>query len=147
MSEEEVQAVEEVAVEAPAPIEAKLAPMDPDVALQEVLKTALHSDALARGLKEAAKALDRREAHLCVLASSVNEKAYVKLVTVLAKERGIPLMKVADSKVLGEWAGLCQYNADGQAVKVVGCGCVVVKKWGGESEARQVLLNHLKTLA
>ena len=38
------------------------------VALKNILKKALVHDGLARGLREAAKALDRRQAHLCVLA-------------------------------------------------------------------------------
>jgi small subunit ribosomal protein S12e len=42
-------------------------------ALQQVIKTALVHDGLARGLREAAKALDKREAHLCVLVETVTE--------------------------------------------------------------------------
>jgi small subunit ribosomal protein S12e len=132
--------VEEVAVEAEPVI-----PLDPETALKIVLKTSLYHDGLARGLHEAVKALDRREAHLCVLASSCNEPAYTKLITALCKEHSIPLIKVEDGKVLGEWSGLCKYNADGKAVRVVGASCVVIRSWGEETEARQYILEHIKT--
>lgn len=45
--------------------------MDVNTALQEVLKTGLIHDGLARGILQAAKTLDKRQARLCVLPSTV----------------------------------------------------------------------------
>ena len=120
-------------------------PMDVNTALQEVLKAALINDGLARGLHESAKALDKRTAHLCVLANSCDEPMYVKLVEALCAEHGINLIKVDDSKKLGEWAGLCKIDKDGKARKVVGCSCVVVKDYGKESQAHDVLNDYFKS--
>jgi small subunit ribosomal protein S12e len=133
VDQEEIEEVEEVEVEEPL---TKL------TALAKVLKTSLHADGLARGLAEAVKALDRREAHLCVLAKS-NEKAYGTLIEALCTEHKIPMVGVDDRNVLGEWAGLCKFNAEGQAVKVVGCSCVVIREWGADSEARSFLLSEI----
>ena len=77
-------------------------------ALKGVLKLALIHDGLARGLREASKALDRRQAHMCVLNEACEEDAYKKLVVALCSEHKIPLIKVPDGKQLGEWAGLCK---------------------------------------
>ena len=41
--------------------------MDVNTALEEVLRPAFIHDGLARGIREAAKALGKRQAHLCVL--------------------------------------------------------------------------------
>src|SRR5690349_11424002 len=79
-------------------------------ALKGVLKLALMHDGLARGLREASKALDRRQAHMCVLNESCEEEAYKKLVIALCSEHKIPLIKVPDGKQLGEWAGLCMWQ-------------------------------------
>ena len=76
-------------------------------ALKGVLKLALIHDGLARGLREASKALDSRAAHMCVLNENCEEEAYKKLVIALCQEHKIPLIKVPDGKQLGEWAGLC----------------------------------------
>ena len=73
-------------------------------ALKGVLKLALIHDGLARGLREASKALDRRQAHMCILNENCEEEAYKKL----CSEHKIPLIKVQDGKQLGEWAGLCE---------------------------------------
>merc|ERR1712072_137326 len=81
-------------------------PMDLNTAIQEVLKQALIADGLARGLREAAKALDKRQALLCILAENCDEPMYKKLVTALCMEHGIPLIKVDSNMKLGEWAGL-----------------------------------------
>lgn len=118
--------------------------MSVEEALIHVLKKSLVHEGLARGLRECVKALDRKHAHLCVLAESCDEKEYVKLVEALCKEHSIDLIKVADSKKLGEWVGLCKIDKKGDAQKVVGCSCVVVKEFGEESEAMHVLLDHIK---
>ena len=69
-------------------------PMDINTAIQEVLKQALIADGLARGVREAAKALDKRQALLCILAENCDEPLYKKLITALCMEHGIPLIKV-----------------------------------------------------
>ena len=131
-------------------------------ALKGVLKLALMHDGLARGLREASKALDRRQAHMCVLNEACEEEAYKKLVVALCSEHKIPLIKVPDGKQLGEWAGLCKWDMrlslglllmsrlgvldrEGNARKVVNCSCVVVKDWGEESQERSILLNYFQT--
>ncbi|KAK3742812.1 hypothetical protein RRG08_064211 [Elysia crispata] len=131
-------------VEAPAAAAAPGEPMDIYQALQEVLKTSLIHDGLSRGAKEATKSLDKREAHLCVLANSVDEPLYCKLIEALCNEHGINLLKVDDAKKLGEWAGLCKLDKEGKARKVNACGCVVVKDYGMETPALDVVRNHFK---
>jgi len=129
----------------PAVAESGASQMDIYSALQEVLKTALIHNGLARGLHESAKALDKRQAVLCVLATNCDEPGYAKLIEALCKEHRIDLMKVDDSKKLGEWAGLCKIDKEGQARKIVGCTCVVVKDYGKETPAHDVLNDYLRS--
>lgn len=114
-------------------------------ALQQVLKKSLIHDGLARGLREAAKALDRREAHLCVLCETCNEAEYLKLIEALCNKNDINLLKVSDPKTLGTWAGLCKIDREGNPRKVVGCTCVVVRDYGEDSEGLNVLLEYFKS--
>jgi len=118
--------------------------MDLNTAIQEVLKKSLIHDGLARGLRECAKALDRRQAHLAILAEDCNQEQYKTLVEALCRNNGIPLLHVPSNKKLGEWAGLRKLDQEGKARKVVACSCVVVRDYGEESEALSVLLEHLK---
>ena len=83
---DEPMAVEE---EAPTPVAASSGPMDINTAIQEVLKAALIHDGLARGLHESAKALDKRQALLCVLADNCDEPMYKKLVQALCQEHQV----------------------------------------------------------
>ncbi|KAK0099961.1 40S ribosomal protein S12 [Cadophora gregata f. sp. sojae] len=138
----EVPEAEEVEVSGDAASKGQMSVLD---ALKGVLKLALMHDGLARGLREASKALDRRQAHVCVLNESCEEEAYKKLVIALCSEHKIPLIKVPDGKQLGEWAGLCVLDREGNARKVVNCSCVVVKDWGEESQERSILLNYFNT--
>ena len=95
MADEEPKVDVEVEVEAEAKeVVEEEAPLDPTSALQKTLRTSLYHDGLARGLHEAVKALDRTEAHLCVLANSCNEPAYKKLIEALCNEHSIPLVNL-----------------------------------------------------
>ena len=147
MSENGEQQVEvpqeevEVAEAAPA------GKMSVEEALQQVLKNALYHDGLARGLRECAKSLDRRAAHLCVLVETCTEAEYIKLIEALCAEHKINLIKVSDAKVLGTWAGLCKIDREGNPRKVVGTSCVVVRDFGVESEGLNVLLDYFKSVS
>ena len=140
-----------------------------------MIKNALQHDGLARGLRECAKALDKCQAHLCVLVETCSEAEYIKLIEALCADHKINLIKVADPKLLGElllgfasqffhihihnyrsrfpsfttgtWAGLCKIDKEGNPRKVVGCTCVVVKDYGVDSEGMHVLLEYFRTRA
>merc|ERR1712211_166756 len=69
------------------------------------------ADGLARGVREAAKALDKRQALLCILAENCDEPMYKKLITALCMEHGIPLIKVDSNMKMGEWAVYARLTA------------------------------------
>ena len=69
---------------------------------------------------------------------------YVKLVEALCAEHQINLIKVDDNKKLEEWVGLCNIDREGKPRKVVGCSCVVVKDYGKESQAKDVIEEYFK---
>merc|ERR1719495_3026462 len=118
--------------------------MDLMEALRETLKNAVIVDGITKGLRESVKKLDKREALMCVLAESTDEKNIIKLVEALCKEHGINLIKIDDAKKLGEWVGLCKIDKEGQARKVVRCSCVVIKDYGKETPAQEVLEEYIK---
>ena len=118
--------------------------MDLMKAVQEVLKKSQVHDGIARGLREAAKALDRREAQLCILAEDCDDDRYTKLIQALCLEHDVNLIKVPEKKQLGQWSGLCKIDTEGVATKVVGCSCVVIREFGETSAGYDFLLEHLK---
>mmetsp|Transcript_36245 Transcript_36245/g.85040 ORF Transcript_36245/g.85040 Transcript_36245/m.85040 type:complete len:141 (+) Transcript_36245:70-492(+) len=126
-----------------APVEEEETVDSLEGACRVVLKNALAKDGLVRGLHEVAKLIESEQAKLCFLAESCNEPAYKKLVQGLCLEKNIPLVDVADNKTLGEWAGLCKIDNDGQPRKVVGASCVVITDFGDEGQAYDYLMNHL----
>lgn len=70
---------------------------------------------------------------------------YIKLIEALCAEHNINLIKVSDAKVLGQWSGLAKIDREGNARKIVGCSCVVVKDYGMESAGLNVLLEYFKS--
>merc|ERR1719433_1754606 len=118
--------------------------MDVNAAIQQVLKESLITDGLARGLRETTKALDKRQALACILASNCDEGNYKTLIEALCREHNIPLVKVDDNKKLGEWAGLCKIDKEGISRKVVRCSSVVITDFGTESQAQEVVEEYIK---
>lgn len=80
--------------------------MDLMTALQLVLKKSLAHDGLVRGLHEAAKAIEKHAAQLCILAEDCNQPDYIKLVKALCNDHNVHLIGVPSAKTLGEWAGV-----------------------------------------
>lgn len=119
-------------------------PMDMMTALQQILKDSLANDGLARGLKEVARAIEQRQAQLCVLAQDCDQPDYVKLIKALCNEGNVQLISVPKAKQLGEWVGLCKLDEEGNARKVVACSSAVVKDLGAEdSEALSVIRQNI----
>ena len=128
-------------------------PMDLATALKTLLKEALVRDNLARGIHECAKLLHRGTAQLCLLASDCEEQGIVNLVEALCKENNINLLRVPSNKDLGEWAGLCKLDREGNPRKKFDaegnekqsatprCSCVVIKQYGINSEAKKFVEN------
>merc|ERR1712168_1480978 len=130
--------------DAPSAAVAVSGAMDVNQAIQEVLKDSLIHEGLARGLRETTRALDKRRAIACILAEDCDEENYKKLIQALCIEHGIPLIRVDVKEKLGEWAGLCKIDKESTARKVVKCSCVVIKDYGRESQAKEVLEDYIK---
>ena len=109
-----------------------------------MLRTALVHDGLVRGLREVVRALDKRKAHLCVLADNCDEKNYTKLIEALCKEANVHLVRVPDNMQLGQWVGLCKIDKEGEARRIVKCSSCVVADFGVNSEALKVLLGSFQ---
>uniref|UniRef100_A0A8R7TG79 40S ribosomal protein S12 n=1 Tax=Triticum urartu TaxID=4572 RepID=A0A8R7TG79_TRIUA len=103
-----------MAEEAPTPVVAPVEaptlvlgePMDLMTALQLVMKKSSAHDGLVKGLREAAKSIEKHAAQLCVLAEDCDQPDYVKLVKALCAEHNVHLVTVPSAKTLGEWAGV-----------------------------------------
>jgi small subunit ribosomal protein S12e len=101
-------------------------------------------DGLVNGLNEVCKAVDRKEALICVLAEDCSDPKYAKLVTALAKANNVPLIQVEKRDELGEWLGHCKYDKEGNARKVKGCSSLAIKNFGEDSEALSFVQKYIK---
>uniref|UniRef100_A0A914CGC9 40S ribosomal protein S12 n=1 Tax=Acrobeloides nanus TaxID=290746 RepID=A0A914CGC9_9BILA len=117
-----------------------------DMALRRVLKSAKISDGLVAGLHQAAKALDKREAHFCVFATDCDLPEYEKLVRALCKEHKIPIYEIENKQTLGEMCGFFRWDPkENKSRKIVGTSCAVVKDFGRDEEAKRVFMEFLKS--
>ena len=97
-----------------------------------------------KGLNQVGKALDRKDAHICVLATDCDDPKYKKLISALAKQNQIPLIEVDSREELGQWLGQCKYDKEGNARKVRGASSVAILDYGETSDAYSYLENYIK---
>jgi len=113
-------------------------------ALKVVLKKAVIHDGLVRGLRECAKALERKEGHLCIMASDCDNENYKKLVSALCRTYGVSLIEVSSRSELGDWSGLFKLDEEDNHRKIIKTSCVVIRNYGETSQELDILLNYLK---
>eukprot|EP00331_Platyophrya_macrostoma_P028184 CAMPEP_0176434548 /NCGR_PEP_ID=MMETSP0127-20121128/16750_1 /TAXON_ID=938130 /ORGANISM="Platyophrya macrostoma, Strain WH" /LENGTH=138 /DNA_ID=CAMNT_0017817321 /DNA_START=30 /DNA_END=446 /DNA_ORIENTATION=+ len=131
-------------VAVPAVAVAEVEPTSVQDALRIVLRKSLEVNGLIRGLSEVARSLDRRVAHLCVLAEDCDDEGYKKLITALCKQNNIDLVEVPEKAILAEWAGLQKFDAAGNAKKTFKCSCVAIRDFGERTKALELLLSNLQ---
>jgi small subunit ribosomal protein S12e len=115
---------------------------DKKSAVKRVLKHALQADGLVRGLKESVQYIEAGKAEIVFLSESCDEPEYKKLITALTNQNQIPLFMVPDSKELGQWAGLCKIDSEGNPLKPVGTSCVVVFDHGEDNAGLKWLVKN-----
>ena len=121
------------------------AELDLDTALHAVIQKSQINDGLVHGLNEVVKALDRREAQLCILADDCSEGKYKTLVDAFCKQNKIPLLQ-SKRETMGEWVGYFKVDDEGKPRKVKGVSSICIKDFGEETEAYTFVQNHLKSL-
>lgn len=86
-------------------------PMDINTALPLVIRKSKAHSGLAWALHEAAKAIEKHNAHLCVIADDCDQPDYVKLVKALCADHNVKMLRAPSAKALGEWAGVSKFSS------------------------------------
>lgn len=114
--------------------------LDLDAAVKRVLKAASFRDGLAKGLHEVCKAIDNaKKPQFCLLADNCDEPQYKKLVEALCKENDVTLIRVPDGKQIGEWIGLCKFDAMMNPRKVRKCSSCVLREFAVDDDAANMV--------
>eukprot|EP00658_Telonema_sp_P-2_P050258 TRINITY_DN382_c0_g1_i22.p2 TRINITY_DN382_c0_g1~~TRINITY_DN382_c0_g1_i22.p2 ORF type:complete len:140 (-),score=52.17 TRINITY_DN382_c0_g1_i22:252-671(-) len=125
-------------------IQEDVTPESTEDALRIVMRKSLEANGLVRGLSEVARALDRRSAHLCILAADCEDAGYKKLIQALCKVNNIDIVMVEERAKLAEWAGLVKRDAEGNVKKHFKCSSVCIRDFGERTKALEMLLAQLQ---
>ncbi|KAG8346924.1 putative Ribosomal protein L7Ae L30e S12e Gadd45 family [Trypanosoma vivax] len=117
-------------------------PQNIQEAIGIVVRKALEANGLVRGLSEVARALDRRTAHMCILAADCEDEEYKQLIKALASQANIDFIEVDSREELARWAGLQRTKSD-SSVKTMKCSCVAIRDFGEQTKALHMLLDQL----
>uniref|UniRef100_A0A7S3JB14 40S ribosomal protein S12 n=1 Tax=Euplotes harpa TaxID=151035 RepID=A0A7S3JB14_9SPIT len=112
--------------------------------LPKVIQKSQINDGLVHGLNEVVKALDRKEAQLCLLADDCAEDKYKVLVEAFCHQNNIPLIHVSERNKLGEWLGYFKRDEEGKIRKLRGVSSCALKEFGESTSALEYVLNYAK---
>lgn len=134
--------------EAPAAVAAQPAadvePETTEAALEIVIRKAIEANGVICGVSQVARALDRRTAFLCILATDCEEEQYRDLITALAHQNNIDIIQVDHRTQLAEWVGLVKRDRTGAIKKHFKCSCIAINNFGEQTRALDMLLQQLK---
>ena len=99
---------------------------------------------MVHGLNEVVKALDRKEAQLCLLAENCEEEKYKTLVEAFCAQNNIPLIHVSERNKLGEWLGIFKRDEEGKIRKLRPVSSCAIKDFGESSAALEYTMNYAK---
>ena len=115
-----------------------------DTELPKVIAKSQINDGLVHGLNEVIKALDRKEAQLCLLAEDCEEDKYKNLVKAFCAQNNIRLLMVEKRNSLGEWLGYFKKDEEGKIRKLRGISSCAIKDYGESTAALEFVLKHVK---
>ena len=101
------------------------------------------NDGLVHGLNQVVKALDRKEAQLCLLAKDCQEQKYKTLVEAFCAQNNIPIIHT-DRNKLGEWLGYFKRDEEGKIRKLRGVSSCAIKDFGESTSALDYVLSYAK---
>ena len=106
---------------------------DQEANIKRFVISALHQGCLAKGVHEVCKALDTKQAKLCILAEDCTEGFFIyidnykKIVKALCKENKVPIVTIPLGASLGEYIGICKYDSQNTVRKPRKCSSVILK--------------------
>eukprot|EP00761_Pharyngomonas_kirbyi_P011136 gb/GECH01011161.1/.p1 GENE.gb/GECH01011161.1/~~gb/GECH01011161.1/.p1 ORF type:complete len:142 (+),score=31.77 gb/GECH01011161.1/:1-426(+) len=115
-------------------------------ALKTVLKKAQTVRGVSRGLRETVKALDRRDAHFCVLAEDCDKDEYRTLVEALCSHHNIPLFTIESKEELAQAVGIVKYTKDLEVKKVGKCSSCAVRDFGPSTRELNFILEKINEM-
>ncbi|KAG0434453.1 40S ribosomal protein S12 [Dictyocoela muelleri] len=111
-------------------------------ALSQVCRVSLAENKLIRGARQTSKALLKKKAKVVLLANDMS-KDYQTVITFLAKNSNVPVIKIDDSKILGELVGFKKVTIK-DVVKVAKCGCACIVDFVRNTEGRVMIESMLR---
>ena len=109
-----------------------------------VIKKSQVNDGLVHGLNEVVKALDRKDAQLCILAKDCKEQKYKTLVEAFCAQNNILLIHIDERNKLGEFLGYYKKDDEGKIRKLRGVSSCAIKDFGESTSALDYVLQYAK---
>ncbi|KAI5180442.1 small subunit ribosomal protein S12e [Nematocida sp. AWRm80] len=118
-------------------------PMNTATAVSEMCLASIKVGGLIKGFRQVTKSIIGNRSKLLIVAKSINEKDMNAVLSGLAAQYNVPIVKVDSHEELAEYTRICKVDEAGNIVKKSKCAVVSIENFGKPTEGQKYVLSSI----
>lgn len=117
--------------------------MSHEEAFAQMCDAAVGNGRLVKGLRQVTKSVLGNRAKLILMSQGIDENKMVQLVVGLAKQHGVPIVKLESHEDLAGLVRISKTDENGNIIKKSRCAVATIEDFGKDTEGQRFILSKI----